>query len=181
MKKSIFIFCSIMLLYGVAIPLIGPTDALAESLSDAIAKVPQGTGEGQIDPKAAPGYLGIAGAPDINLIIGLLWAIWVGWIFSKPFPRARRIHPGHPSQAFKPKADRLSRPKMPLRILLGGGTRPCWVWISILPCYGPPLSLICPKNPKRARPIKPWRPLWKLCSWNGSNCAFMRMPRRADH
>jgi len=82
MKKSIFIFCSILLLYGVAIPFIGPTEALAESLSEAIAKVPQGTGEGQIDPKAAPGYLGIAGAPDINLIIGLLWAIWVGWIFS---------------------------------------------------------------------------------------------------
>ncbi len=29
-----------------------------------------------------PGYLGIPGAKDPNLIVGLLWAIWVGWIFS---------------------------------------------------------------------------------------------------
>ncbi|MBN2126620.1 MAG: sulfite exporter TauE/SafE family protein [Deltaproteobacteria bacterium] len=29
-----------------------------------------------------PGYLGIPGAPDPNFIVGLLWAIWVGWIFS---------------------------------------------------------------------------------------------------
>jgi uncharacterized membrane protein YfcA len=29
-----------------------------------------------------PGYLGIPGAPKPNVIIGLLWAIWVGWIFS---------------------------------------------------------------------------------------------------
>ena len=28
------------------------------------------------------GYLGIPGAPKPNVIIGLLWAIWVGWIFS---------------------------------------------------------------------------------------------------
>jgi uncharacterized membrane protein YfcA len=30
----------------------------------------------------APGFLGIPGAPDPSLILGLLWAIWVGWIFS---------------------------------------------------------------------------------------------------
>ena len=29
-----------------------------------------------------PGYLGIPGAPSPNLILGLLWAIWVGWLFS---------------------------------------------------------------------------------------------------
>ncbi|MEE4601560.1 MAG: sulfite exporter TauE/SafE family protein, partial [Desulfobacteraceae bacterium] len=29
-----------------------------------------------------PGYLGIPGAPSPNVIVGLLWAIWVGWIFS---------------------------------------------------------------------------------------------------
>lgn len=29
-----------------------------------------------------PGYLGIPGAKDPNIIIGLIWAIWVGWIFS---------------------------------------------------------------------------------------------------
>jgi len=82
MRKKIFVFCSILLLFTVAVPLIGPVDAFADRLSEAIASAPQGTGKGQIDPKAAPGYLGISGAPDINLIIGLLWAIWVGWIFS---------------------------------------------------------------------------------------------------
>ncbi len=82
MRKRILVFCSILLFFTVMIPLIGPADAFADTLSDAIASAPQGTDKGQIDPKAAPGYLGIAGAPEINLIIGLLWAIWVGWIFS---------------------------------------------------------------------------------------------------
>jgi uncharacterized membrane protein YfcA len=35
-----------------------------------------------IDPAAAPGYLGIPGGPHISPIVGFLWAIWVGWIFS---------------------------------------------------------------------------------------------------
>ncbi|MGD9043301.1 MAG: sulfite exporter TauE/SafE family protein [Desulfobacterales bacterium] len=35
-----------------------------------------------IKPGDPPGYLGIPGAPKPNVIIGLLWAIWVGWIFS---------------------------------------------------------------------------------------------------
>ena len=35
-----------------------------------------------IDPAEKPGYLGIPGAPDPNFLVGLLWAIWVGWIFS---------------------------------------------------------------------------------------------------
>ncbi|MBG0779763.1 MAG: sulfite exporter TauE/SafE family protein [Desulfotignum balticum] len=35
-----------------------------------------------INPEDAPGFLGIPGAPDPSLILGLLWAIWVGWIFS---------------------------------------------------------------------------------------------------
>ncbi len=82
MRKSILVFCSIFLLFTVVAPLVGPTDAFADQLSDAIASAPQGTEKGQIDPKAAPGYLGISGAPDINLLIGLVWAIWVGWIFS---------------------------------------------------------------------------------------------------
>ncbi|MGE4506112.1 MAG: sulfite exporter TauE/SafE family protein [Desulfovibrionaceae bacterium] len=29
-----------------------------------------------------PGYLGIPGAPQVQWWIGLLWAVWVGWIFS---------------------------------------------------------------------------------------------------
>jgi len=35
-----------------------------------------------IDPQKAPGFLGIPAAPQTNYIVGLLWAIWVGWIFS---------------------------------------------------------------------------------------------------
>ena len=82
MAKNLFVLGSILLFFMIAIPLAGPTDAFADQLAEAIAKAPRGTGEGHIDPQAAPGYLGINGAPDINLIIGLLWAIWVGWIFS---------------------------------------------------------------------------------------------------
>lgn len=56
--------------------------ALADRLSDAIQSVPQGTGPGQMNPQAATGFLGVAGAPSINLVLGFFWAIWVGWIFS---------------------------------------------------------------------------------------------------
>ena len=35
-----------------------------------------------VKPDAEPGFLGIPGAPDPSLILGLIWAIWVGWIFS---------------------------------------------------------------------------------------------------
>jgi hypothetical protein len=41
-----------------------------------------------INPEDAPGFLGIPGAPDPSLILGLLWAIWVGWIFSTVGPLA---------------------------------------------------------------------------------------------
>jgi uncharacterized membrane protein YfcA len=47
--------------------------AWADALADAIAEA---------NPQGEPGYLGIPGAPQINVIVGLLWAIWVGWIFS---------------------------------------------------------------------------------------------------
>jgi hypothetical protein len=56
--------------------------SLATPLEDAIAKAPQGTEKGQIDPGAAKGYLGIPGAPSPNLILALFWGLWVGWIFS---------------------------------------------------------------------------------------------------
>lgn len=52
------------------------------SLEEAIRQTPQGTGKGEIDPAAQPGYLGIPGAPSPNLIGALLWGLWVGWIFS---------------------------------------------------------------------------------------------------
>jgi len=51
-------------------------------LAKAINSAPTGTEKGQINPEAAPGYLGIPGGPQISLIAGFFWAIWVGWIFS---------------------------------------------------------------------------------------------------
>ena len=82
MRKTIFVAGSILLLFTLAAPLVLPDHALAASLEEAISKAPQGTEEGQIDPEAPKGYLGIPGSPKLNPIIGLLWAIWVGWIFS---------------------------------------------------------------------------------------------------
>jgi uncharacterized membrane protein YfcA len=43
--------------------------ASAASLEDAIAATPQGTEAGQIDPNAKPGFLGIPGAPQPNMIV----------------------------------------------------------------------------------------------------------------
>lgn len=51
-------------------------------LQEAIAKTPQGTGKGQIDPAAPKGFMGIPGAPKPFWVFGILWGVWVGWIFS---------------------------------------------------------------------------------------------------
>ncbi|MCR4665709.1 MAG: sulfite exporter TauE/SafE family protein [Desulfovibrio sp.] len=37
---------------------------------------------GKIDMSAATGFLGIPGAPNVNMVLAFCWAIWVGWIFS---------------------------------------------------------------------------------------------------
>lgn len=47
--------------------------AFADRLADAIAST---------NVQGDPGYLGIPGAPTLNIYVGLIWAIWVGWIFS---------------------------------------------------------------------------------------------------
>ena len=65
--------------------LLNDSLGLKGKLGKIIAKTPVCTPsctKGCIDPKAPRGYLGIPGAPKPNPIIGLLWAIWVGWIFS---------------------------------------------------------------------------------------------------
>jgi uncharacterized membrane protein YfcA len=56
--------------------------AWAGKLQDAIAAAPQGTEPGQIDPAKPAGFLGIPGAPQVNMILAFCWAVWVGWIFS---------------------------------------------------------------------------------------------------
>ena len=36
----------------------------------------------KVDPTAKPGLLGIPGGMEVNMIVAVLWAVWVGWIFS---------------------------------------------------------------------------------------------------
>ncbi len=61
---------------------IGSTLGLSGKLGEAIAKTPAGIEKGQIDVNAPEGFAGIPGAPKINYIVAVLWAIWVGWIFT---------------------------------------------------------------------------------------------------
>ena len=84
MNKKFTLFTLLLLLFSVVVAPVILTggNAYATSLEDAIAATPQGTEAGQIDPNAKPGFLGIPGAPQPNMIVGFLWAIWVGWIFS---------------------------------------------------------------------------------------------------
>jgi uncharacterized membrane protein YfcA len=82
MRKRILVLCSIFLFFTVAAPLALPGLGDAITLEEAIAEAAKGTEKGQIDVNAEKGYLGIPGGPQLNPIIGLLWAIWVGWIFS---------------------------------------------------------------------------------------------------
>jgi uncharacterized membrane protein YfcA len=83
MKKPL-LFCFALAILGVLLlsPLVTVNQAQAASLEEAIAKAPQGTEKGQIDPSAKPGFLGIPGAPAPSLVVGFIWAVWVGWIFS---------------------------------------------------------------------------------------------------
>jgi uncharacterized membrane protein YfcA len=53
--------------------------AIEKSLADAAQAVKT---KEVIKPGDDPGFLNIPGAPKPNLILGLLWAVWVGWIFS---------------------------------------------------------------------------------------------------
>jgi len=64
---------SLLMLALVAAVCLMAEPAMADRLADAIAEA---------KPQGEPGYLGIPGAPQLNVIIGLVWAIWVGWIFS---------------------------------------------------------------------------------------------------
>lgn len=56
--------------------------ATGSKLARAIASAPLGTEKGQIDNTRPNGFLGIPGAPQVNVVLALLWAVWVGWIFS---------------------------------------------------------------------------------------------------
>jgi len=64
---------TLLMLALVAVTCFVAEPAMADRLVEAIAEA---------KPQGEPGYLGIAGAPQLNVMIGLVWAIWVGWIFS---------------------------------------------------------------------------------------------------
>lgn len=80
-KKKLIIF-SLFLVVLVGAGLLLSQPAFADKLAEAIAKTPTGTETGMISPDASKGFLGIPGAPSPSLILGFIWAIWVGWIFS---------------------------------------------------------------------------------------------------
>lgn len=82
MKKSGVLFLLLVMTAIFTLPVFTTAPAVAGPLEDAIAKAPQGTGKGQIDPKAPAGYLGIPGGKQINLLLAFFWAAWVGWVFS---------------------------------------------------------------------------------------------------
>jgi len=63
----------LLILAALAVVCLMAHPAMADALADAIAEA---------NPQGEPGYLGIPGGPQVNVIVGLLWAVWVGWIFS---------------------------------------------------------------------------------------------------
>lgn len=58
--------------------------AIKKSLADEkfAAKTKKAVADGVAQRGPAPGFLGIPGAPAAHYVWGLLWAVWVGWIFS---------------------------------------------------------------------------------------------------
>ena len=73
---AIFLCFSILMVWASTV------SAGVDQLADAIAASPKGTGPGMVNPEAESGFLGIPGAVSTNYLLGFLWAIWVGWIFS---------------------------------------------------------------------------------------------------
>jgi len=72
----------LILIVAVAAGLLASEPCLAGKLEEAIAKTPTGTGPGQINPEAPKGFMGIPGGPNPFWFWGVLWGVWVGWIFS---------------------------------------------------------------------------------------------------
>jgi len=82
MQRKTFIIIGLLTLVAVATALVAASPCLAGKLEEAIAKTPTGTGPGQINPEAPKGFMGIPGGPAPFWFYGILWGIWVGWIFS---------------------------------------------------------------------------------------------------
>ena len=82
MQRKTFIIIGLLTLVTVAVALAAASPCLAGKLEEAIAKTPTGTGPGLINPDAPKGFMGIPGGPSPFWFYGILWGIWVGWIFS---------------------------------------------------------------------------------------------------
>mgnify|MGYP005843610903 CR=1 FL=1 len=85
MKKKVWSTVALALLLLAVLAVVLPDTAAAQmgsKLQDLINKTPVGTGPGQIDANAPKGFMGIPGAPSPFWFWGILWGVWVGWIFS---------------------------------------------------------------------------------------------------
>jgi uncharacterized protein len=82
MNRNYLVIIGLVAALAVAASVVLATPAVAGKLEEAIAKTPTGTGKGMIDPNGTPGFMGIPGAPKPFWLFGILWGIWVGWIFS---------------------------------------------------------------------------------------------------
>lgn len=66
-----------------AAPQTVPPAAQAPATPDRLkAAIASAKADGKIDESKATGFLGIPGAPNVNMVLAFCWAIWVGWIFS---------------------------------------------------------------------------------------------------
>ena len=81
-KRNILLTGLIFTFLITLIPIVQVSFAGTDQLADAIAKTPVGNGPGMINPDAEKGFLGIPGSISTSYILGFIWAIWVGWIFS---------------------------------------------------------------------------------------------------
>ncbi len=79
-KRLLYLGVLVAIIAVVALNFVDTAEA--GKLEEAIAKTPKGVGKGMIDPNAPPGFMGIPGAPKPFWFYGILWGLWVGWIFS---------------------------------------------------------------------------------------------------
>ena len=79
MKKVVLGITLSILCIGLCAGLAAAADTspLATAIARQLETAPQ-----SIDMQAVPGYLGIPGGPQTNMLLAFGWALWVGWIFS---------------------------------------------------------------------------------------------------
>ena len=78
--KNKWIFLSVvasLLVLAASAAMAADGSVLANAIAKQVELAPD-----TINLQAEPGYLGIPGAPKLNLLLAFGWALWVGWIFS---------------------------------------------------------------------------------------------------